>query len=163
MKDRKWARWFKFASLGFTIFGVYLMTTLPKHNLAHFAIDIFYETSSLAWFPYRHFVKEFYVQSNIQAMRVAMAMPRPLTSRKKKLLLFHIAILQFLPIKTGTRVFSTQGKTDKNIPDEIRTLCKQGRLKEALHALYTMNNPLDSATYDSILQLTPGTSLQKRH
>ena len=35
--------------------------------------------------------------------------------------------------------------------DEIRTLCKQGRLKEALHALYTMNNPLDSTTYASIL------------
>jgi len=28
----KWARWFKFASLGFTIFGVYLMKT---HALRH--------------------------------------------------------------------------------------------------------------------------------
>jgi pentatricopeptide repeat protein len=26
-------------------------------------------------------------------------------------------------------------------------------LKEALHDLYTMNNPLDSTTYDSILQV----------
>eukprot|EP01018_Ginkgo_biloba_P001355 Gb_26130 [translate_table: standard] len=81
-----------------------------------------------------------------------------LRSQKKKVL-FLWPMLQLQgrkdTIKTETKTGALKGEVNDNnrFPEDIRTLCKQGRLKEALDMLDVMDQSVDSLTYTWILQL----------
>eukprot|EP01018_Ginkgo_biloba_P001352 Gb_05293 [translate_table: standard] len=74
-------------------------------------------------------------------------------NQKKCMLMFVGVRLQHqfkrMSITPKTR---TRGNGYSNSPEDVRILCKQGRLKEALHSLQVLNEPLDSSTYESLLQ-----------
>eukprot|EP01018_Ginkgo_biloba_P013231 Gb_05438 [translate_table: standard] len=54
---------------------------------------------------------------------------------------------------TSTAALQTEGNVNNGSPEDVRTLCKQGRLKEALHMLHAMNQLVDTSTYVSLLQV----------
>eukprot|EP01018_Ginkgo_biloba_P013233 Gb_05439 [translate_table: standard] len=56
-------------------------------------------------------------------------------------------------IMTSTASLQTEGNVNNGSPEAVRTLCKQGRLKEALHMLHAMNQLVDTSTYVSLLQV----------
>eukprot|EP01018_Ginkgo_biloba_P002768 Gb_08745 [translate_table: standard] len=54
---------------------------------------------------------------------------------------------------TNTKTAASRGNASNTSQEDMRTLCKQGRLKEALHILHVIDQFVDSYTYASLLQL----------
>eukprot|EP01018_Ginkgo_biloba_P002634 Gb_30098 [translate_table: standard] len=71
-----------------------------------------------------------------------------LNNQKKKIILFRGPMLQLQPRKTTTSVLES-----KRCTEDLRVLCKQGRLKEALHILHAIDEPVDYPTYVCLLQV----------
>eukprot|EP01018_Ginkgo_biloba_P013165 Gb_21064 [translate_table: standard] len=86
-----------------------------------------------------------------------MAMACPLRIQKKKFLLFVEPMLQLYSPKgtfnTATGILKREGNASDSSPEDVRTLCKQGRLKEALNIFIVMDQSLDTSTYVSLLHL----------
>eukprot|EP01018_Ginkgo_biloba_P034725 Gb_12551 [translate_table: standard] len=78
-----------------------------------------------------------------------MAVANPLTNGKNKIVLFVGLLVQFGYRKTTTSVVKIEGN---GISSSVPILCKQGRLKEALHILYEMDHSAISSTYVCLLQ-----------
>eukprot|EP01018_Ginkgo_biloba_P025873 Gb_41753 [translate_table: standard] len=73
--------------------------------------------------------------------------------QKKETVMFLSPMLQFRGRKGSYKVtLHTPGNVKSNSLEDVRTLCKQGRLKEALHLLQVMNRCVDSSTYVCLLQ-----------
>eukprot|EP01018_Ginkgo_biloba_P002781 Gb_22740 [translate_table: standard] len=87
----------------------------------------------------------------------AMARAQPLKNPKKKMVLFLEQNLAFQGRKDGiqisTSVLQRQGGVYSSFPEDVRTLCKQGRLKEALNILHATDQSVDSSTYACLLQM----------
>eukprot|EP01018_Ginkgo_biloba_P003212 Gb_06361 [translate_table: standard] len=66
----------------------------------------------------------------------AMAMAQPLRNRKNKM----------MPLSNGDN-------GNRRSPEDVRTLCEQGRLQEALHILRVMDKHVDTSTYVFLLQV----------
>eukprot|EP01018_Ginkgo_biloba_P011198 Gb_27463 [translate_table: standard] len=85
-------------------------------------------------------------------------MAQPSWNRRKKMVPFLLPLLQFHGVKgiskTGIRTLQTQGNAhgSNNSCDDVRTLCKQGRLQEALHILHVMDQSIEFSTYLCLLQ-----------
>eukprot|EP01018_Ginkgo_biloba_P002600 Gb_38500 [translate_table: standard] len=81
-------------------------------------------------------------------------MEMKLGHRKKKMVLFLSPMLQLQGRKTA---ISAVKRDDRNVsnscPQDVRSLCKQRGLTEALHALYFMEQPSDSSAYVCLLQV----------
>eukprot|EP01018_Ginkgo_biloba_P007740 Gb_39702 [translate_table: standard] len=79
---------------------------------------------------------------------------KPVRNRKKKIELFLEPMSHLRgrkgTIKTVTAPFKTEGNANDN---SIVTLCKQSRLNEALQVLHVVDQPVDSYTYASLLQV----------
>eukprot|EP01018_Ginkgo_biloba_P025605 Gb_06568 [translate_table: standard] len=56
-------------------------------------------------------------------------------------------------IKPTTGALKRQRNAIGRAPEDVRTLCRQSRLKEAVHILQIMNRRVDSVTYNCLLQL----------
>eukprot|EP01018_Ginkgo_biloba_P002727 Gb_38068 [translate_table: standard] len=86
-------------------------------------------------------------------MRVA----QPVWRHKKMSILFVETKLQLQGRKgtmsTVTVALQTQDNVRNISPRDVRTLCKQGRLKESVDILHVADQPLDSSTYVSLLQV----------
>eukprot|EP01018_Ginkgo_biloba_P013189 Gb_32450 [translate_table: standard] len=52
-----------------------------------------------------------------------------------------------------TRTIQRQGDANKSSAQDVRRLCKQGRLKEALQILHVISQPVDKLTYVCLLQV----------
>eukprot|EP01018_Ginkgo_biloba_P007733 Gb_22896 [translate_table: standard] len=81
-----------------------------------------------------------------------MKVAHPLSNRNKMVLF----LAPRLPIEGGKgHVNSSTASNREGIANccSVRTLCKQGRLKEALHILQIMDRPVDSFTYASLLRV----------
>eukprot|EP01018_Ginkgo_biloba_P001634 Gb_19896 [translate_table: standard] len=75
-----------------------------------------------------------------------MAMAQPLRNQNKEM------VLSFGPmflVRNKTTKSANKGQGNGN---SVRTLCKQGRLKEALHNLHVMDRLIDCSTYAFLLQ-----------
>eukprot|EP01018_Ginkgo_biloba_P002764 Gb_31266 [translate_table: standard] len=75
---------------------------------------------------------------------VVLTMAEPVKNEKKKVALFQE---RKVTIKAPVK-----GNGSRTSQEDVKTLCKQGRLKEALHILKAMDRPLDSSTYICLLQ-----------
>eukprot|EP01018_Ginkgo_biloba_P012913 Gb_21937 [translate_table: standard] len=87
-----------------------------------------------------------------------MATAQPLRNyEKKKVVLFFGLTLQHQirkstsKAKTGT--VRRQGNGNDSSYEDVRNLCKQGLLKEALHIAHLMDQPVDTSTYACLLQM----------
>eukprot|EP01018_Ginkgo_biloba_P024035 Gb_18986 [translate_table: standard] len=91
-----------------------------------------------------------------------MTITQPLNIHKKNMVVWLKSILHLansIPtLTTTTNALNNSVKREKahgHGNDNVSTLCKQGRLKEALHILHFMDYPgtrFDSSTYASLLQ-----------
>eukprot|EP01018_Ginkgo_biloba_P000442 Gb_36920 [translate_table: standard] len=71
-------------------------------------------------------------------------------STRKKILLFPALMLQIR--KTNAIGLKREGNGSNSYPEDVRTLCKQGRLKDVLHIALVMDKPLEHSTYVCLLQ-----------
>eukprot|EP01018_Ginkgo_biloba_P007732 Gb_21237 [translate_table: standard] len=80
-------------------------------------------------------------------------MAQPLTKEKQKMVMFLNPMLHLrhrkCTIKTTTAARKREGNSSSR---DLIMMCKQRRLQEALHILNVTNQPVDSSTYDSLLQ-----------
>jgi len=87
------------------------------------------------------------------AMAVPIAIARPLTNqKKKKIMKTKFTGRGFLiqnPMKSDVEA---NGNSNISFTDSVRTFCQKGLLKEAMHILYTTNQPVNSSAYVCILQ-----------
>eukprot|EP01018_Ginkgo_biloba_P013190 Gb_32456 [translate_table: standard] len=96
----------------------------------------------------------------------AMAIAQPLRNKKKISPCFPASLEKALllgvmheiqgrkdPIRTATGALKSQSNANNNSLQDMRRLCKQGRLKEALQILHFMDQPIDNSTYISLLHL----------
>eukprot|EP01018_Ginkgo_biloba_P002746 Gb_11039 [translate_table: standard] len=78
------------------------------------------------------------------------------TNQKQRMVFFLGPFLQ-LKRRKGTIVTTTgvhlKGNADDIYSEDVRKLCRQGRLKEALHILHVIDKPLDSSAYACLLQV----------
>eukprot|EP01018_Ginkgo_biloba_P002462 Gb_38483 [translate_table: standard] len=89
-----------------------------------------------------------------------MAISRPLWSRKKLMFLFlsksiNTSTLQSKATVQEKQLHGTGNTSSHGIYEELRLMCKEGRLKEALGALYVIDQQgvwVDLYTYASLLQ-----------
>eukprot|EP01018_Ginkgo_biloba_P002616 Gb_35467 [translate_table: standard] len=72
---------------------------------------------------------------------MAITIAQPLKNQKK-MVLFTGPMLLLQCRNTSTSALEATGCTE-----DVRILCKQGRLKEALHILHAMDQPLDSSIF----------------
>eukprot|EP01018_Ginkgo_biloba_P002598 Gb_38504 [translate_table: standard] len=84
-------------------------------------------------------------------------MAQPLCNQKKMVPLFLGPMLQFQGRKgtintTVGALKTTEGEANYGIPEDVGTLCKEGRLKEALHILHDMDQLVNTSTYVCLLQ-----------
>jgi len=70
--------------------------------------------------------------------------------QQKKKMVVPTGQMEQIAIKTGS--LNRQLNTNNYTPQDLRRLCKQGRLKEALRILYGMRSCVDSFTYGCLLQ-----------
>eukprot|EP01018_Ginkgo_biloba_P001839 Gb_27521 [translate_table: standard] len=77
-----------------------------------------------------------------------MTIAQPLRTEKKMVSCF-VPLLQLQDRKSTTSVLEIKGNSSL---EHVRTLCKQGRLKEAIQFLHIMEQLVDSATYVCLLQ-----------
>eukprot|EP01018_Ginkgo_biloba_P013194 Gb_32453 [translate_table: standard] len=85
----------------------------------------------------------------------AMALAQPFRNQKKNMVFGHAQMRQ---IQNRNRTIQTatgdlEGNGSNWSPEDVTTLCKQGRLKEALHILRMMDQPVDASMYACLLQL----------
>eukprot|EP01018_Ginkgo_biloba_P003196 Gb_11220 [translate_table: standard] len=81
----------------------------------------------------------------------AMAMAQPVVNQKQRKKMAYYRTKS--AIKTRPDVPRRKGNGHTRAPDNVTTLCKQGRLKEALQILQFSDQWIDSATYVCLLQL----------
>eukprot|EP01018_Ginkgo_biloba_P013169 Gb_21054 [translate_table: standard] len=79
-----------------------------------------------------------------------MRIGKPLWNRKKKRVSFLGLIVEVRKCDIATMTASI---TNQGFPQDVRMLCEQGRLNEALHLLHLMNQPADTSTYVCLLQI----------
>eukprot|EP01018_Ginkgo_biloba_P001238 Gb_28665 [translate_table: standard] len=76
-------------------------------------------------------------------------MARPVKNEKITMVLF---VGQMIPVQgRKTTTISVERESNAN-NSSVRTLCKQGRLKDALHILHFIDQPVYDCTYASLLQ-----------
>eukprot|EP01018_Ginkgo_biloba_P002731 Gb_33134 [translate_table: standard] len=84
-------------------------------------------------------------------------MAQPFKNQKKKMVLFCGRMLQLDrrkgSLNTSSGVLKRKGNASISCSEDVRSLCKQSRLKEALHILHFMDRRVDTCTYASLLQL----------
>eukprot|EP01018_Ginkgo_biloba_P032089 Gb_22773 [translate_table: standard] len=91
-----------------------------------------------------------------------MAMAQPLMSEKKKTVSFLGQILVFQDAIKSTNGLPKTREAGRNVnanyslPGEVRTLCKQNRLNEALQLLRVMGQHVNPSIYDYVLQACIG-------
>eukprot|EP01018_Ginkgo_biloba_P034730 Gb_12555 [translate_table: standard] len=78
---------------------------------------------------------------------MAMATAQPFRNNNKKIVSFFGLMLHFQEREMATGALRREGNGNKGY---VRTLCKQGQLKEALHILYVTDQHVDSSTYASV-------------
>eukprot|EP01018_Ginkgo_biloba_P022701 Gb_16848 [translate_table: standard] len=79
-------------------------------------------------------------------------MAQPFRNRKKAEM-FVWSMLEFQGRKgTATGALTTEISANNSFSDDVRTLCKQGHLKEALQILHINDQPVDNCTYICLLQ-----------
>eukprot|EP01018_Ginkgo_biloba_P041292 Gb_07260 [translate_table: standard] len=83
---------------------------------------------------------------------MVMALAQPLRTWKKKMPMFIGPILPFERRSNATAPVLKTEVSANGYPVEPKTLCKQGRLKEALHILLVIDQQVDCSTYNSLLQ-----------
>eukprot|EP01018_Ginkgo_biloba_P000317 Gb_38242 [translate_table: standard] len=71
---------------------------------------------------------------------------------EQKMVLFSAPLLHLQSRKTTTSSLETKSNGNNSSPEDVRTLCKQGRLKDALHVLHVTEESVDSSTYVCLLQ-----------
>eukprot|EP01018_Ginkgo_biloba_P002631 Gb_30096 [translate_table: standard] len=76
-----------------------------------------------------------------------------LWNAKTKMLRSHGFMFLLQRRKNTTVALKRKGHDHTSDAEDVRTQCKQSRLKEALHILYVVDQPLDSSTYVSLLQM----------
>eukprot|EP01018_Ginkgo_biloba_P000906 Gb_34192 [translate_table: standard] len=84
-----------------------------------------------------------------------MAMAQSLRNQKKKIVLTMLKLQldgRKGNIGTKTHALKSEGNANNSFRQDVRKLCKQGRLKEALRILQVLNLRLDSSTYHCFLQ-----------
>eukprot|EP01018_Ginkgo_biloba_P002730 Gb_33133 [translate_table: standard] len=84
-------------------------------------------------------------------------MAQPFNNQKMKIemfygLMFHLDRRKGT-MKTATGILKRKANADNSSRQDLKTLCKQGRLKEALHNLHAMDRRVDTSTYVSLLQV----------
>eukprot|EP01018_Ginkgo_biloba_P001571 Gb_40472 [translate_table: standard] len=79
----------------------------------------------------------------------SVAMAQPLTKKKKKM--FPEPMLQVYD--RNETIKATSGTGNSRFPEDVRTLCKRGLLKEALHILHVIDQAVDTSTYACLLQM----------
>eukprot|EP01018_Ginkgo_biloba_P002565 Gb_33726 [translate_table: standard] len=77
------------------------------------------------------------------------ALGQPLRNEKNNMLLCQT---KEGTIKTMTGAVKREVNDNSRSPEDVRKLCKQGRLKEALHILHDLKQCVDSSTYICLLQ-----------
>eukprot|EP01018_Ginkgo_biloba_P011210 Gb_02065 [translate_table: standard] len=77
---------------------------------------------------------------------MATGMPQPLIKWKMKSVLFFGLMFRLQGRKITTKVAN-------NFPENLITLCNEGRLKEALHIWHVMEQHVDNSTYVYLLQV----------
>eukprot|EP01018_Ginkgo_biloba_P002599 Gb_38503 [translate_table: standard] len=77
----------------------------------------------------------------------------PLRNQKKKISRFLGPMLYGQGRKTSTSVLTRIGNANNRTHEDVRILCKQGRLKEALHILKFMEQRVDTSTYVCLIQV----------
>eukprot|EP01018_Ginkgo_biloba_P007726 Gb_41233 [translate_table: standard] len=81
-----------------------------------------------------------------------MVVARPLRSLKKLMAWFVWPIPRIHGKIGAIMAYAAPREGNANI-NSVRTLCKQGRLKDALHVLHVMDQAVDSFTYVCLLQV----------
>eukprot|EP01018_Ginkgo_biloba_P003192 Gb_13222 [translate_table: standard] len=76
-------------------------------------------------------------------------MPQPLRKGKKKKM--EVVLFQFTN-NTAAGVFKREGNCINGSFEDVRKLCNQGRLKEALYILHVMDHCVDTSTYVCVLK-----------
>eukprot|EP01018_Ginkgo_biloba_P002728 Gb_38067 [translate_table: standard] len=81
-------------------------------------------------------------------------MAQPLGNHRKKMVSCVSPIVQRQGKKrtVDTTTCALKPIACNSSPEDMRTMCKQGHLKEALHILHAMDEPLNSSTYVCLLQ-----------
>eukprot|EP01018_Ginkgo_biloba_P013168 Gb_21055 [translate_table: standard] len=87
----------------------------------------------------------------MQSRVILITMTKPFRNheKKKKMVLY----LRPMEGTITTCTAALKGGEENKSSEDVRTLCKQSRLKDALHSLYAMNSSADASTYVSLLQL----------
>eukprot|EP01018_Ginkgo_biloba_P000318 Gb_38243 [translate_table: standard] len=78
-------------------------------------------------------------------------MQQPLSNPKKRVIYLGL-MLNFHVRKTRTSALNRHCNANKSSVDDVSMLCKQGRLKDALHILHVVDLHADSSTYVSLLR-----------
>eukprot|EP01018_Ginkgo_biloba_P000439 Gb_36918 [translate_table: standard] len=81
-----------------------------------------------------------------------MTMAKPLRNRKKKTVLFLGLMLQLQRRKATTCILKREANANNMSLENVRNMCKQGRLREAVEIMHVMDQPVDSSTYVCLLQ-----------
>eukprot|EP01018_Ginkgo_biloba_P000321 Gb_38244 [translate_table: standard] len=81
-----------------------------------------------------------------------MQTAQPLRKQRKKLIFFSSPMLEFQGRKTTTSALRTEGDGNDSSFEDVKMLCKQSRLKDALHILHGMDQPANASTYAGFLQ-----------
>eukprot|EP01018_Ginkgo_biloba_P013166 Gb_21057 [translate_table: standard] len=88
---------------------------------------------------------------------MAWARAPPLWNRKKKMALLFEPMIHLQARKgsiyTMKGTITRQGNCNQSHPEDVRMLCNEGQLKEALHILHVTDQHVDNSAYVSILQL----------
>eukprot|EP01018_Ginkgo_biloba_P002733 Gb_33136 [translate_table: standard] len=83
-------------------------------------------------------------------------MARPFRNRKKKMSLYLCPTPQLDrrkgTINITTLAFKTEHNANDSSPEFVKSLCEQGRLKEALHVLHALDRRVEACTYVCLLQ-----------
>eukprot|EP01018_Ginkgo_biloba_P013140 Gb_38248 [translate_table: standard] len=82
-----------------------------------------------------------------------MAMAQPLRNQKRRFLGLGLGHdIREGTVATSTVIVRRQRSGNISYCEDVRNLCEQYRLKEALHILHVIGEPVDTATYVSLLQ-----------
>eukprot|EP01018_Ginkgo_biloba_P006326 Gb_17177 [translate_table: standard] len=90
-------------------------------------------------------------ESSKPSRGIALAHPR--REQKEKMLLFIGPILHLHCRERTPAALKRQGNDNASDRDPVKTFCKQGQLKEALHILHDMDQPVEASTYISLLEV----------